>query len=118
MQRNAVANDLPRFHARYPQAPNRDDESYEDYMERWDNMEKKENILHFSQTLNYLLLHATKVGPEPHSIKRRVMRHSNGFESWRQLHLHFAGGHRAQQFSLLRAITLPTWDTNTKQFTK
>eukprot|EP00971_Amphidinium_carterae_P300908 5978892-Amphidinium_carterae.1 len=49
---------------------------------------------------------------------RRVMRQSNGFESWRQLHLHFAGGHHAQQFSLLRAITQPTWDTNTKQFTK
>eukprot|EP00971_Amphidinium_carterae_P142901 2831069-Amphidinium_carterae.1 len=49
---------------------------------------------------------------------RRVMRQANGFESWRQLHLHFAGGNRAQQFSLLRAITQPTWDTNTKQFTK
>eukprot|EP00971_Amphidinium_carterae_P049893 983395-Amphidinium_carterae.1 len=53
---------------------------------------------------------------------RRVMRQGNGFESWRQLHLHnrlhFAGGHRAQQFSLLRAIAQPTWDTSTKQFTK
>eukprot|EP00971_Amphidinium_carterae_P052035 1024260-Amphidinium_carterae.1 len=27
---------------------------------------------------------------------------------WRQLHLHFAGGHRAQQFSLLCTITPPT----------
>eukprot|EP00971_Amphidinium_carterae_P023502 463785-Amphidinium_carterae.1 len=25
---------------------------------------------------------------------RRVMRQGNGFESWRQLHLHFAGGHQ------------------------
>eukprot|EP00971_Amphidinium_carterae_P016582 327434-Amphidinium_carterae.3 len=48
----------------------------------------------------------------------RVMRQSNGFESWRQLHLHFAGGHRAQKFSLLRAITQRTWDTSTKQFMK
>eukprot|EP00971_Amphidinium_carterae_P253224 5027522-Amphidinium_carterae.1 len=49
---------------------------------------------------------------------RRVMRQGNGFKSWRQSHLHFAGGHRAQQFSFLRAITQPTWDTSTKQFTK
>eukprot|EP00971_Amphidinium_carterae_P185798 3688762-Amphidinium_carterae.1 len=42
----------------------------------------------------------------------------NGFESWRQLHLYFAGGHRAQQFALLGAITQPTWDTSAKQFTK
>eukprot|EP00971_Amphidinium_carterae_P117696 2331423-Amphidinium_carterae.1 len=35
---------------------------------------------------------------------RRVMRQGNGFGSWRQLHLHFPGAHRAQQFSLLRAI--------------
>eukprot|EP00971_Amphidinium_carterae_P138485 2744145-Amphidinium_carterae.1 len=46
------------------------------------------------------------------------MRQGNGFESWRQVHLHFVGGHRAQQFSLLRTITQPTWDTSTKQFTK
>eukprot|EP00971_Amphidinium_carterae_P056355 1112895-Amphidinium_carterae.1 len=49
---------------------------------------------------------------------RRVMRQGNGFESRRQLHLHFAGGHHAQRFSLLRTITQPTWHTSTKQFTK
>eukprot|EP00971_Amphidinium_carterae_P155390 3081731-Amphidinium_carterae.2 len=46
------------------------------------------------------------------------MRQSNGFESWRQLQLHFAGGHRAQQFSLLRTIMRPSWNSNTRQFTK
>eukprot|EP00971_Amphidinium_carterae_P255055 5063325-Amphidinium_carterae.1 len=69
-------------------------------------------------SLNYVLLHATKQGSEPHSIMRRVMRQSNGFESWRQLRLHFAGGHRAQQLLLLRTITQPTWDKSAKQFMK
>eukprot|EP00971_Amphidinium_carterae_P066260 1312116-Amphidinium_carterae.1 len=49
---------------------------------------------------------------------RRVMTQTNGFESWRQLHLHLAGGPRAQQFLFLRTISQPTWDTSTKQFTK
>eukprot|EP00971_Amphidinium_carterae_P079461 1572320-Amphidinium_carterae.2 len=79
---------------------------------------KKADIAHYSQTLNYVLLHATEQGSEPHSIMRRVMRQSNGFESWRQLHLHFVGCHRAQQFLILRTITQPTWDTSTKQFMK
>eukprot|EP00971_Amphidinium_carterae_P144664 2866638-Amphidinium_carterae.1 len=62
-------------------------------------MEKKKvDIQQHSQTLNYVLLHATKQGSEPHSTMRRVLRLNNGFESWRQFHLHPAGGHRAQQF--------------------
>eukprot|EP00971_Amphidinium_carterae_P264654 5249858-Amphidinium_carterae.1 len=59
----------------------------------------KADILQFSKTLNYVLLHVTKQGSEPHSIMRRVMRQANG-------------GHRAQQYSFLRTITQPTWDTN------
>eukprot|EP00971_Amphidinium_carterae_P244545 4855670-Amphidinium_carterae.2 len=119
MQRDAVADDLRRFNAKYPQPINYGEDHYEDYIDRWEAMEKKKSdIAHFSQTLNYVLLHATKQGSEPHSIMMRVMRQSNGFESWRQLHLHFAGGRRAQQFSLPRAITQPTWDGSTKQFTK
>eukprot|EP00971_Amphidinium_carterae_P259755 5153922-Amphidinium_carterae.2 len=31
----------------------------------------------------------------------------NSFEAWRQLTLHYAGGHRAQQFSLLRTLMSP-----------
>eukprot|EP00971_Amphidinium_carterae_P064612 1280263-Amphidinium_carterae.2 len=46
------------------------------------------------------------------------MRQSSGFEAWQQLTLHYAGGHRAQQFSLLRTIMQPSWDSTTKQFTK
>eukprot|EP00971_Amphidinium_carterae_P313663 6234156-Amphidinium_carterae.1 len=110
MQRDAVANDLQSFNARYSgytQPIRYGEDHYDDYMDRWEAMEKKKkaDILQFSQILNYALLHATKSGSEPHSIMRRVMRQSNG-------------GHRAQQFSLLRAITQLTWDTNTKQFTK
>eukprot|EP00971_Amphidinium_carterae_P196151 3892249-Amphidinium_carterae.1 len=94
MQTDAVAEDLRRFNLRYPQAVNYGEDHYDDYMDRWEALEnKKADIAHFSQTLNYVLLHATKQGSEPHSIMRRVMRQSNGFESWRQLHLHFAGGH-------------------------
>eukprot|EP00971_Amphidinium_carterae_P339413 6477227-Amphidinium_carterae.1 len=40
------------------------------------------DIANFSQTLNYVLPHATKPGSETHSITRRVIRKSNGFESW------------------------------------
>eukprot|EP00971_Amphidinium_carterae_P086405 1709954-Amphidinium_carterae.1 len=105
MQRDAVATDLQNFNRRYPQAKRHGEDGYDDYLDRWEAKEKKKaDILQFSQTLNYVLLHATKQGSEPHSIMRRVMRQANG--------------HRAQQFSLLRAITQPTWDTSTKQFTK
>eukprot|EP00971_Amphidinium_carterae_P162089 3213058-Amphidinium_carterae.2 len=60
-----------------------------------------------------MLLHATKPSSEAHSIIRRVMRQSNGFESWRQLQLHFAGGDRAQHFTLLRTIMQPSWNSAT-----
>eukprot|EP00971_Amphidinium_carterae_P143111 2835508-Amphidinium_carterae.2 len=40
------------------------------------------------------------------------MRQSNGFESCRQLQLHFAGGHRAQQFS--GKATLDSFQRNTE----
>eukprot|EP00971_Amphidinium_carterae_P089735 1776761-Amphidinium_carterae.1 len=46
------------------------------------------------------------------------MRQSNRFESWQQLQLQFAGGHRAQQFPLLRAIMQPSWTSKTGQFTR
>eukprot|EP00971_Amphidinium_carterae_P189436 3760424-Amphidinium_carterae.2 len=69
MQRDAVANDLQRFNQRYPQAVNYGEDHYDDYMDRWEAMDKKKaDIAHFSQTLNYVLLHATKQGSEPHSI--------------------------------------------------
>eukprot|EP00971_Amphidinium_carterae_P182758 3626708-Amphidinium_carterae.1 len=42
MQRNAVADDLQRFNAPYLQAVNGDDDNYEDYVDRWEAMEKEE----------------------------------------------------------------------------
>eukprot|EP00971_Amphidinium_carterae_P314517 6251724-Amphidinium_carterae.1 len=48
---------------------------------------------------------------------KRIVRTASGFEAWRQLSLHYAGGHRAQQFSLLRQITSPQWNAE-KHFTK
>eukprot|EP00971_Amphidinium_carterae_P269520 5346615-Amphidinium_carterae.1 len=72
MQRDAVADDLQRLNARYPQPVNHGNDAYEDYMDRLREIEKmKADIAHFSQTLNYVLLHATKQGSEPHSIMRR-----------------------------------------------
>eukprot|EP00971_Amphidinium_carterae_P338423 6475745-Amphidinium_carterae.1 len=41
---------------------------------------KKDDIASFSQTLNYVLVHSTKPGNEAHSIVRRIMRQSSGFE--------------------------------------
>eukprot|EP00971_Amphidinium_carterae_P160320 3178206-Amphidinium_carterae.4 len=78
----------------------------------------RDDIANFSQALNYVLLHATKPGSEAHSVIRQAMRQSNGFKSWRQLQLHFAGGHRAQHFSLLRRIMQPSWNSDTRQFTR
>eukprot|EP00971_Amphidinium_carterae_P316057 6282268-Amphidinium_carterae.1 len=78
MQRDAVAADLQSYHARYPNAIRHGEDGYDEYMDRWDSMERKKNdILQHSHTLNYVLLHATKQGLEPHSIMRRVMRQSN-----------------------------------------
>eukprot|EP00971_Amphidinium_carterae_P095476 1888940-Amphidinium_carterae.1 len=72
MQRDAVAADLLAFNQRYPQQIRYGEDHYDDYMDRWEAMEKKKaDILQHSQTLNYVLLHATKQGSEPHSIMRR-----------------------------------------------
>eukprot|EP00971_Amphidinium_carterae_P156895 3110278-Amphidinium_carterae.2 len=51
-------------------------------------------------------------------MTKRIIRQSNGFEAWRQLTLHYAGGHQAQLFALLRTITSPSWDSTTRQFTR
>eukprot|EP00971_Amphidinium_carterae_P119895 2374646-Amphidinium_carterae.2 len=65
----------------------------------------------------YILVHATKPGPEPHSMIKRITHTPNGFESWKQLILHYGGGHKAQPFSLLRTIMSPQWNAD-KHFTK
>eukprot|EP00971_Amphidinium_carterae_P290053 5759226-Amphidinium_carterae.1 len=54
MQRDAVANDLQSFNARCPQQIRYGEDHYDDYMDRWEAMEKKKaDILQLSQTLNY-----------------------------------------------------------------
>eukprot|EP00971_Amphidinium_carterae_P254016 5042764-Amphidinium_carterae.1 len=57
MQTDAAAEDLRRFNQRYPQAVNHGEDHSDDYMDRWEAMDKKKaDIAHFSQTLNYVLL--------------------------------------------------------------
>eukprot|EP00971_Amphidinium_carterae_P056995 1127060-Amphidinium_carterae.1 len=61
MQRDAVAQDLQSFNQRYPQPIRYGEDHYDEYMDRWEAMDKKKaGILQHSQTLNYVLLHATK----------------------------------------------------------
>eukprot|EP00971_Amphidinium_carterae_P230651 4577425-Amphidinium_carterae.1 len=61
MQRDAVANDLQAFNRRYPQQMRQGEDGYDEYMNLWEAMEKKKaDIQQHSQTLNYVLLHATK----------------------------------------------------------
>eukprot|EP00971_Amphidinium_carterae_P351148 6491937-Amphidinium_carterae.1 len=118
IQDKYTADEVREYNTKFPVALQGEDE-YDEYMDMTVNIKKmRGDIINFSQTLNYVLLHATKPGSEAHSIIRRVMRQSNGFESWRQLQLHFAGGHRAQQFLLLRASMQPSWNSHTRQFTK
>eukprot|EP00971_Amphidinium_carterae_P016245 320370-Amphidinium_carterae.1 len=78
MQRDAVANNLQTFNHRYPQAIRHGEDGYDEYMDQWESMEKKKaDIQQHSQTLNYVLLHATRQGSEPHPIMRRLMRQGN-----------------------------------------
>eukprot|EP00971_Amphidinium_carterae_P120354 2384759-Amphidinium_carterae.2 len=69
-------------------------DEHEKYTEMTANIrKKKDDILNFSQTLNYVLVHSTKTGSEAHSIVRRIMRQSSAFEA-------------------------RSWDSSTKQFTR
>eukprot|EP00971_Amphidinium_carterae_P030592 601647-Amphidinium_carterae.1 len=58
MQTDAIAADLQAFNTRYQQQIRYGEDHYDDYMDRWETMEKKKkkkkaDILQFSQTLNY-----------------------------------------------------------------
>eukprot|EP00971_Amphidinium_carterae_P277444 5506314-Amphidinium_carterae.1 len=78
---------------KYPTQP-MDEEQYElaEYLDMSFAIRKKrDEITSVSQTMNYVLVHATKPGSEPHSMIRRIMRTANGFEAGRQLSLHYAG---------------------------
>eukprot|EP00971_Amphidinium_carterae_P050370 992363-Amphidinium_carterae.2 len=75
-------NLIPHIHA---VALQDSEDNYDDFMDMTVNIKKmRGDIVNFSQTLNYALLHATKPSSEAHTIIKRAMRQSNGFESWRQ----------------------------------
>eukprot|EP00971_Amphidinium_carterae_P135756 2689745-Amphidinium_carterae.1 len=78
---------------RYPIQPTEDEtDEFADYVEMSLSIRKKrDEITSVSQTLKYVLVHATKPGSEPHSMIIRIMRTANGFEAWRQLSLQYAG---------------------------
>eukprot|EP00971_Amphidinium_carterae_P027123 534751-Amphidinium_carterae.1 len=102
--------DVNRLHHRFPATPAEKDEDYDKYHEMTLNIRrKKDDITNFSQALNYVLVHATQPGSEAHSMVRRIMRQSNGFEAWRQFTLQYAGGHRAQQCFTMQL----SWDSTT-----
>eukprot|EP00971_Amphidinium_carterae_P037616 739564-Amphidinium_carterae.1 len=80
MQRDAVATDLQHFNARCPQPIHYGEDHYDEYMDRWEAMEKnKADILQFSQTLNYVLLHG--MSPCHKARIRTTLYHAQTFEN-------------------------------------
>eukprot|EP00971_Amphidinium_carterae_P263207 5221993-Amphidinium_carterae.2 len=71
--------EVTRMNTTYQVVPAEGDDGYDDYSDLRDTIRKmRGDIISFSQTLNYVLLHATKAaGNEAHSIIKRVMRQSN-----------------------------------------
>eukprot|EP00971_Amphidinium_carterae_P063393 1254532-Amphidinium_carterae.1 len=67
-----------------------------------------------SNFLNYILLHTTK--GEPNLLVRRLIRTSSGLETWRQLYIKYAGGHRHGQIQLLQRILHPQWSESPSAF--
>eukprot|EP00971_Amphidinium_carterae_P351038 6491873-Amphidinium_carterae.1 len=90
IQDKYTEDEVRRLTTNYPQAVAEGEDGYDDYMDL---------------TVTIKMMRG--------DIVRRVLRQS---ESWRQLH--FAGGHQAQQFSLLCTIMQPSWNIDTQQFTK
>eukprot|EP00971_Amphidinium_carterae_P125259 2481940-Amphidinium_carterae.2 len=84
------AEDYVKLNNKLPAVTSEDTDEYEEHNEMTMNIrKKKDDIASFSQALNYVFAHSTKPGSEAHSI----MRQSSGFEAWRHLTLHHAGGH-------------------------
>eukprot|EP00971_Amphidinium_carterae_P273413 5426226-Amphidinium_carterae.2 len=64
-----TADEVRRLTTTYPNPAAEGEDGYEDYMDMTVNIKKmRGDIVSFSQTLNYVLLHATKPGSEAHSI--------------------------------------------------
>eukprot|EP00971_Amphidinium_carterae_P011437 225181-Amphidinium_carterae.2 len=118
IQDASTADDDTRLRQRFPNILTEDEQEHND---AYNNMtltirRKRVEITNFSQTLNYVLVHSTKPDSETPSMIGRIMRQSNGFEAWRQITLHYAGGHPAQQFSHCVQLRHRPRDS-TKQFT-
>eukprot|EP00971_Amphidinium_carterae_P124021 2456240-Amphidinium_carterae.1 len=81
MQDEYTAEDMTWLNNKSPVVPARDDtDDYEEYNEMTLIIRKKrDDIMSFSQTLNYVLVHSTKPGSEADYIVRRVMKQSSGF---------------------------------------
>eukprot|EP00971_Amphidinium_carterae_P044696 879368-Amphidinium_carterae.1 len=73
-----TANEVRKLNTKFPIAAQKGEDDYDEYMDMTVNIQNfqkmKGDIVNFSQTVNYVLLHATKPGSEAHSIMRRVMR--------------------------------------------
>eukprot|EP00971_Amphidinium_carterae_P078426 1551436-Amphidinium_carterae.3 len=82
VQDKCTASEANQLNTTYPTpADTEGEDGYDDYMDMRDNIRKmRSDIVSFNQTLNYVLLHATKAGSEAHSIIRRVMRQSNHWQ--------------------------------------
>eukprot|EP00971_Amphidinium_carterae_P035959 706951-Amphidinium_carterae.3 len=79
-----VEEDIQYRDNKYPIQPTEDEaDEFEDYNEITMSIRKKRDvIISILQTLNYVLVHATKPGSEPHSMIRRIMHTANGVEAW------------------------------------
>eukprot|EP00971_Amphidinium_carterae_P089736 1776761-Amphidinium_carterae.2 len=63
IQDKYTATEVNRLNTTYLQAIAEGEDGYDDYMDLRDNIRKmRGDIVSFSQTLNYVLLHATKAG--------------------------------------------------------
>eukprot|EP00971_Amphidinium_carterae_P085546 1692619-Amphidinium_carterae.2 len=62
IQDKYTSAEVNRLNTTYPAAPEEGEDNYDDYLDMRDNIRKmRGDIVSFSQTLNYVLLHATVV---------------------------------------------------------
>eukprot|EP00971_Amphidinium_carterae_P124238 2461428-Amphidinium_carterae.2 len=112
-----IVVEVNRLNTTYPQAVGEEEDGYDDYMDMRDHIRKmRGDIVSFSQTLNYVLLHATKPGSEDKESDETIQ----WFRILETSTVAICGRppNRAQQFSLLRTIMQPSWTSDTRQFTR
>ena len=86
------------------------DRLQQDYDEWVDRLERGGDYL------NYVLMHATKLGTEANNYIRRLQRSTNGFEALRLMRLRFSGGQMLQNYQLLREILNPKFTESQQHF--